>query len=105
MCNCNKITSNNTTIQPPMAEITIQSTGVPMRRYIEDRGWKYVGGCGCANAMDIFRNVDFPDKEVRVNATGDRMEIRNIFLHERDTRVVALAGKINFEHIYKMFLG
>ena|ERR1035437_104057 len=80
--------------------IVITSSNVlPMRTFIENLGWKYIGMCGCSENKAVFVHADIPEWKIEIAPMGSRMEIWQMF-NAIDGKKRHVAGPMNYVDIY-----
>lgn len=65
--------------------------------------WKNIGDCNCTPPKVSFRNTAYPSLEIRVSKDQVQFQMRKLYT-AYDSKTVWVAGKINFEHVYKMHI-
>lgn len=89
-CNCGSATGKQTPAQrnkPPQ-----------MRSWFESQGWRYVGGCGCSSAKDVFVNDSIPGWQVWISPNNQRMSVMQMFGPDHKER--GIAGPQNYQQVY-----
>ena len=84
--------------------IVINSNNVlPMRTWIEQLGWYYVGKCGCSENKSMFLNNSYPEWKIEIAPLGNRMEIWRMF-SPIDGKKIRVGGLQNYQDVYNHWL-
>jgi hypothetical protein len=66
-----------------------------MKAFLEARGWKKYGRCGCKPPMDKYSHPAWGKYEIRITDAENTMHIR------LRGSVIARAGQLNYKEVYE----
>lgn len=95
--------NNNVKKKPPYVNQFNQNNFIPMKAYIEQLGWRFIGMCGCRDNKSMFVNDIIVGWQIHISPAGNRMGILQMFGPDGKERHVA--GGYNYQHVYQYWLG
>lgn len=101
---CSTCGGNNVKKRNNNNSIVITTNNIlPMRTYIEQLGWKYIGMCGCTDNKAVFINDSIEGWKIEIAPMGLRMEIWQMF-NGIDGKKRGIGGPQNYEQVYDYWI-